>query len=205
MSLTGRLAKTLVVAATALLLLAASAAATTRYAAPAGAGSAPCTVKATPCPIGTAVGIAEPGDDVELAPGDYTFGPAFEPAVQVGTGVFLHGESRTARSVIRATDRLAVRLLGGASAADLDIYSSDPSGSAGALSIEAGTADRVRAFAAHNYGCFVFNGTIRNSICSSSDPTGEGLGMLSAGSAGGLPLLPGDDRWHLHLDCSSFR
>jgi hypothetical protein len=73
------------------LLLPATASATTRYAAPGGSDAdASCT--STACTLQRAVAVAQSGDDVQLASGDYTLGadPFCSGALQVDH-LYIHG------------------------------------------------------------------------------------------------------------------
>ena len=165
---------------------ASAAAAATRYAAPAGAGSAPCEA-ADPCPVEVALEAAAAGDDVELAPGVYE-PPAPVPVgalLEVPDGVHMHGASRTARSEIRAMGRLGVRLLGEARLSDLDV-SRTGEGNSGALTVENGTAERVRATTTEHSACYLSKGEIRSSVCATTDPLYSALDMLSFTSNSGL-------------------
>ena len=158
---------------------ASAAAAATRYAAPAGAGSAPCEA-ADPCPVEVALEAAAAGDDVELAPGVYE-PPAPVPVgalLEVPDGVHMHGASRTARSEIRAMGRLGVRLLGEARLSDLDV-SRTGEGNSGALTVENGTAERVRATTTEHSACYLSKGEIRSSVCATTDPLYSALDMSS--------------------------
>jgi hypothetical protein len=70
-----------------------------RYADPDGSASAPCTTKATPCALITALNSATSGDDVELAPGDY-----IQPtALTITIPINVYGEAGKPRPVIRRT------------------------------------------------------------------------------------------------------
>lgn len=173
-------------AATATTLLvalagAAGAAAATLHAAPAGAGSAPCAA-VDPCPIEVAVEAAEAGDEIELAPGTYEPPPpSIGALLEVPDGVHMHGASRTARSEIRATGRLAVRLVGEAGLSDLDV-SRTGEGNSGGLSIESGSVERVRSTTTKGSACYLHKGEIRSSVCATSDPSYSALDMLSFNS-----------------------
>lgn len=68
-----------------------------RYAGPEGGGSAPCTTKATPCFLITALNSATSGDDVELAPGDYIQNTALSITIPIN----VYGEAGKPRPVIR--------------------------------------------------------------------------------------------------------
>src|SRR4051794_38372270 len=88
-------------------------AATTRYAAPGATGVDPCTNPSAPCSIYTAASNTAPGtsiapgDDVVLAPGNYTdadLGPPATNFVQVANGVTVHGAVGQPRPVITRED-----------------------------------------------------------------------------------------------------
>jgi hypothetical protein len=78
--------------------LCATASAATRYAAPAGVGTPPCTL-AAPCPLGTAITGALAGDDVVVLPGDFTLAAT----VSVPPNVTVHGQDGSARPLIHYT------------------------------------------------------------------------------------------------------
>ena len=89
--MSGRI-RLLVATAGALLALPAGAAATTRYATPAGSATDPACAAAAPCTLQHAVAVAQSGEDVQLAPGDYALGadPSCAGALQL-SHVYVHG------------------------------------------------------------------------------------------------------------------
>ena len=105
--------------------------------------------------------------------------------LEVPDGVHMHGASRTARSEIRAIGRLGVKLLGEARLSDLDV-SRTGEGNSGALTVENGTAERVRATTTEHSACYLFKGEIRSSVCATTDPLYSALDMLSFSSNSGL-------------------
>ena len=81
--------------------------------------------------------------------------------------------------------RLGVRLLGEARLSDLDV-SRTGEGNSGALTVENGTAERVRATTTEHSACYLSKGEIRSSVCATTDPLYSALDMLSFTSNSGL-------------------
>ncbi|HVY77727.1 MAG TPA: choice-of-anchor Q domain-containing protein [Solirubrobacterales bacterium] len=77
------------------LVVPAAAQAATRYAAPGAVGAAPCAA-ANPCPIGTAVDLAEDGDEISLAGGTYELSAALDLEAEAT----LHGPGPGAGSAV---------------------------------------------------------------------------------------------------------
>src|SRR4051812_3971271 len=88
------------------LALAPAAAAQTRYAAPGGGGAQPCAA-AAPCSIAAAVQAAQDGDDVAIAPGDYTVSQTLKPRTRVA----LHGLDGQPRPRLLGPGKLAGEVL----------------------------------------------------------------------------------------------
>ncbi|HEX6665396.1 MAG TPA: hypothetical protein VF081_02240 [Solirubrobacterales bacterium] len=93
------------------LLFAASSSAAVRFAAPGGTGAEPCASQATPCPLFLASGGAvKAGDEVVLAPGEYsdTAGDlGAQGRLTVAAGVHLHGAVDEAQPLIALRDQVA--------------------------------------------------------------------------------------------------
>jgi len=151
----------LLLAIAALLMLAASAGAATRYAAPAGAGAAPCENQGNPCALDSALAAAIAGDEVELAPGTYNRGSR----VDVPDDVYMYGASLENRAHIVIDGEVGL-VLGGPDAlvSDLDVTKLNNSGTA-ALIVANGTAARVRANTDDGYACFIHGGLLADSLC----------------------------------------
>lgn len=151
----------LLLAIAALMMLTASAGAATRYAAPAGAGAAPCENQGNPCALDSALAAAIAGDEVELAPGTYNRGSR----VDVPDDVYMYGASLENRAHIVIDGEVGL-VLGGPDAlvSDLDVTKLNSSGTA-ALSVANGTAARVRANTDDGYACFIHGGLLADSLC----------------------------------------
>ena len=105
--------------------------------------------------------MAEPGDDVELAPGEYARGTT----VTVPDGVHARGESREARAHIVVSGTVGIALDGpDAKLSDLDV-TREPPGSAAALEIGMGSAVRVRADSDNGIACDIGGGELFDSVC----------------------------------------
>ncbi len=182
-----RLAGFLLLAFAALAGAATAASAATRYAAPGASGVPPCLSAASPCGLKQAVEVAEAGDDVQLAPGVYEPSPPpIGTVIEVPDGVAIHGQSRTERSLIRTVGRSTMRLVGNASAADLDIVRTGAGEGGGGINVGDGTAERVAAYTTVGYACYLVEGTVRSSVCSSTDTGYGGLFMFGVGTNNAL-------------------
>jgi hypothetical protein len=167
--------------AAAILGTASAAAAAPRYASPGGSGSA-CS-QASPCAIQTAVNNAVMGDEVVVAPGNYsppgmlTLGP---------TNVNVHGIQGQAIPHIQFTsgsylrdgnpgDRVSYLALDGTSPAPLQV---DSAGAA---------ADQVSAHSISSDACIVF-ATLTNSVCWTSGATYDALDVNLGASSYNVTL-----------------
>jgi hypothetical protein len=160
------------VTVTCLLVPLASAQAATRYAAPDGSSAnAPCTVKASPCDIRTAMDTSlQEGDTLLLAPGTYQHagpleaapdsvtiaGEPGEPAPLVepvgGHGLWIQGASSTVRDVRLKAPHEAEE--------GLFMFGKDS------------LAERVEVTGEASWGCVLDSGTVRNSLCASTRSDG---------------------------------
>src|SRR3954447_13015140 len=134
------------------LALAPAAQAATRYADPAVGSTQPCSADA-PCSLKAAVQVAQTGDDVALAPGDYAVTTNLTPR----SGVSLHGVAGLPRPRLLGSSQLAGVLLTldhGATATRLDVEAG--SHSEAALSVRQATvSDLVVIGRGANLGLYV--------------------------------------------------
>jgi hypothetical protein len=174
------------------LIAGGSAQAATRYAAPGGTGTAPCTDAQHPCTIYEAAGVtpavAQPGDEVVLAPGEYSdtagdLGPT--ETVQLAPGITVHGEAGQPRPVVKllaASFGFGAFIVGeGDTLSHVEI---DTSTARSNLSVFEGTAEdvivRSSSEQASTIACVQFAGTIRNSACLASGANAAAIGESNA-------------------------
>ncbi len=168
-----------------LLVAAANATAATRFAAPNGTGIDPCENPANPCTIFTAAdqaSSAEPGDEVVLAPGEYSdtagdLGPGF---VSLEPGIRLHGADGQPRPVIRLNEDVgapALTVNENDTVAHLEIVSAVADTD---ISVTGGVVeDLIARSSADGPGsttCTQTGGLIRNSACLNSGDGAAALG-----------------------------
>lgn len=143
----------------------AGAAAATHYAAPNGvAGNAPCTVKASPCDIETAVKAANlpTNDTLILAPG--TYHPAGELKVQNPATV--EGEAGQPAPLIEGTGTFALWFQNSATVRHLSIHA--PQGTIAGLFLSAinnNFVNHVSSTGEAEQACSVVAASIRDSLC----------------------------------------
>jgi hypothetical protein len=157
------------------LLFPAFASAAARFAEPGAGGSDPSCPQADPCDIEEAVNSAAVGDDVTILPGDYT---ASNPLIINGANTVVHGEAGQPRPVIQTSAPSGVfssNIFG--TVRDLEIRHT---GSGTALFSD-GTAERVIARSSTATACTSTFGTIRDSTCWATSPTGIGLDIPNSG------------------------
>lgn len=168
--------------AAALLLLAAAPALATRFASPAGSGSA-CTSVA-PCSLATAIEASGAGEEITVDPGTY------EPAKMIETHVnhlYIHGVLTAARPVIKGSGEILRSVRTRLSYLDIEGGSS---GSALSAAYEE-VLERmlIRGTPSGSYLCQCYSATIRNSVMiaqpGSSSPA---AGFISNGGEGQLEL-----------------
>lgn len=161
-------------------------AATTRYAAPGGVGSSPC-LQAEPCDLETAVeagaGGITSGDTILLAPG--TYHPT--GSVEVFLPVTLSGETGKPAPLIEVTGEFGLLMWEPSTVRDVRIHASAGTGSGFAM-FGPGTAERVESTGAADRACVVVTATLRDGLCSSNTPGGEGEGIVVF-EAGSTPEL----------------
>jgi hypothetical protein len=174
-----------------LALAAPGASAATRYAAPGGAETGPCTDPQHPCTIyeaaGATPGVAQPGDEVVLAPGEYsdTAGDLGSPEfVQLAPEIEVRGEADKPRPrivlasgtappgfVVEEEDLLA----------DVEVVTSSARSD---IEVEGGIVEdliaRNTSTTQPSIDCVQVAGMIRNSACLSSAPHGAAVGDSSA-------------------------
>lgn len=154
--------------------------AATRYAAPNGAPLASSCTALYPCALDHAVNRAAPGDEVVVGAGTYRLGVQLKPMDVLD----LHGDRNQARPRIIGDSDLAGALLvfRGGTLAHLSLEATAPKQRA--LSLQAGTADRVRLLSAAGPSAEIVatksGSVLRNSIVQGA--TG-GLTIRSKGSA----------------------
>jgi hypothetical protein len=176
------------------LLIAAPAQAATRFAAPGGTGTDPCANPATPCSIFTAADggapgtTVEAGDEVVLAPGEYSdaagdLGPS--EVVQLAAGISVHGEKGAERPVVRLEE--ASFGFGAFTVTDGDTLSHveiDTSTARSNLAVFGGTVEgvivRSTSEMAQTIACLHFAGTIRDTACLASGANSAAIGVSNA-------------------------
>ena len=166
-------------------MTAANATAATRFAAPNGTGIDPCEEAANPCSIFTAAdeaSSAEPGDEVVLAPGEYSdtagdLGPGF---VSLEPGIRLHGADGQPRPVIRLNELVgapALTVNANDTVSHLEIVSAVADTD---ISVTGGVVEdliaRSSAEGPRSTTCTQTGGIIRNSACLSSGDGAAALG-----------------------------
>ncbi len=173
-----------------------------RFAAPGGTGSAPCANEADPCSLFDAASstgedpIAEPGDEIVLAPGTYSdseedLGPS--GSVALAAGVYLHGEAGKPKPLIvleRNADLGALRVGADDTVSHLRI---DSPIARTDIRVSGGVVEDVIArsssAAAGTIVCFHAAGLIRDSACLSDGAHATALGVnLSPTSGRSLAL-----------------
>jgi hypothetical protein len=165
-----------------LALIAPSAAegAAIRYAAPTPAGTQDCSSPANACSLmkaTTDVAVAD-GDEVILAPGEYTVGEAIE----VSKAIDIHGQGAPSATRIVANPAPAnsgvVLNKAGTKLHDLQI---EYTGVFSALFASEGTVDRVVVISSSTAGCGLSNATLLDAICVSKGAGGAGLNVNWSG------------------------
>ena len=189
MALTGAIA----IAVACLLACAQSAGATTRFAAPGGTGSAPCTSPDQPCRLFEAAdsraGVVEAGDEVILAPGTYSGTDAsFEGvALELPAKVKLIGEPGKPRPVISGSPAsLLVKVGAGGGLFHLELRCGDGR----ATFVAGGTIEDVISIATGEAGSagaleslIGLGGSIRDSVFLVDSGGGEALEVSGFGAA----------------------
>ena len=136
-------------------------AAVSRYASPSGSGTA-CT-SADPCSLTQAVGGTGAGDEVIVAPGDYSLSQVVLSAV----GVTVHGVAGKPRPRLLVAGNAFVALSGGATLRYVEV-DQDPAGTAWPIHLNGGSLDQVVAKGAAQAGSWVvsagWSANIRNSV-----------------------------------------
>jgi hypothetical protein len=152
-----------------------AAAAANRYASVGGSGAACST--GSPCSLSEAVGNANSGDDVSIAPGTYSLGTGSIAVIR--DNLTLHGPAGGPKPSITSTGNNVVYLLGdGNVLRDVSVTHSGGSGLTGIAMIGASTAERVEVVSTVPSGvaCGVFLGAlIRDSTCVSTGADGVAL------------------------------
>jgi hypothetical protein len=163
------------VCAATLLSAASASAATTRYAAPGGSGST-CS-QTSPCAIQIAVNDAGAGDEVIIAPGDYSPPASVVPGLN---NIYLHGVAGQPMPRIHFTAGF--------------LWIGNPGDRASHLAVDGvssplettngGTADQLVAHAtgATQPACFVY-ASLTDSVCWGSGANGRGVEAQTAGAA----------------------
>jgi hypothetical protein len=172
-----------------LLLVAgvASAGAAQRFAAPGATGNGACPQQA-PCSIARAVQVAQAGDEIILAPGNYSDTAGDINAVAVGPGVSLHGAFGAPRPIITmlngAFSTAAFSVTAGASVSHLELRTS---ARPNLINVSGGTVEDIvaRSTTVEGRACGITAGAFRDSVCLSSGDEGVALGGDGAG-----PLPP---------------
>jgi hypothetical protein len=146
----------------------AAASASPRYAAPTPKGTADCSSPENACGLTTAIDTASSGDDVYV-PGDqgaYTVG-----FTSLGNPATIHVHGTNGRPQVNFTDSG----FGLTTNSTLDNVSLSKTGTGTLLSLTSGaTADRTIAKnSGGDHACFLMGGTLRNSVCWTSVPTGS--------------------------------
>jgi hypothetical protein len=149
---------------------------TTRWAAPNGTASGnPCTNFSDPCDLQYAIGTADPGDHISVAPGDYDGGA---DGFYVNRQLIIEGQSGSTRPRLFASNSISV--LVSATGVTLNYLEIDSTKDLALLMLhpytsgtdagDAGTVEDVVVHASHN-ACVVQDlvVTFRDSICTSSN------------------------------------
>lgn len=143
----------------------ASAAAATHYAAPNGvAGNAPCTVKASPCDIETAIKAANLPTNETLVLASGTYHPAGELKVQNSATV--EGEAGQPAPLIEGTGTFALWFQNSATVRHLSIHS--PHGTIVGLflsAINSNFVSRVSSTGEAEQACAVVSANVRDTLC----------------------------------------
>jgi hypothetical protein len=156
-------------------LLPALASARTRYATPDGTGPVATCPQADPCDLADAMDyyVLRDGDEVVFGPGIYEDPDGY---MGVSKAVYVHGAAGEPRPVIQETNNGVFIDNDQAKIADLRI---EASGSANALSIRRGMAERVDVRSINGTACFVAWATVRDSVCASSSSSGLSSGYAN--------------------------
>ncbi len=169
-----------------LLIAASSASAAARFASPTGSGTA-CT-QAQPCEIVTAVNDAMNNDDITIEPGTYgSPTPLTTTLDDGGNTLTIHGEAGQPRPVIITQAGYGIELLGAnSSVSDLDLEDTAGTNGIYVSGLYKATIDHVisHVSAANAVACYP-SGTVTDSVCWSSGPSGTAatLLVLLSGSA----------------------
>jgi hypothetical protein len=164
------------VAMTCLLVPFASAQAATRYAAPDGsAANTPCTVKASPCDIQTAMNTSlQEGDTLLLAPGTYQpTGPLQSARDSVG----VEGEPGEPAPLVETVDGHGLWFQGGSSTVrDVRIKAPHQAEEGLLMTGDDSLAERVEVTGEAGWACALDSGIVRDSLCAST-LSGGGSGL----------------------------
>ena len=166
------------------LFIASSASAAARFASPSGSGTG-CT-QGAPCDIVTAVNSAVSGDDITIEPGTYgSPTPLTTTLDDEGKTLAIHGQAGQSRPVIVTQAGYGIELLGNnSSVSDLDVE--DAVGQYGIYVSGAyeSAIDHVisHVSAAKAVACYPA-GTLTDSVCWSSGPSGVAATLLVISSA----------------------
>ena len=170
-----------------LLAMPALASATTRYASPSPAGDATCAAD-SPCGLGLAMSLSVlPGDEVVLAPGDYTL----EETLSVPAGVTVRGTDGAPRPVLHgnSANTLVAADTPNATLRHLTIRQDGNNGvalHAAALAPVPIVLDRlfIEAAGAESIAAELGLGaTLSNSVAWSSSSVGDGVHVVASGAA----------------------
>jgi hypothetical protein len=165
-------------------------AATTRYTAPGASGPEPCA-EAAPCEIHNAVQNATAGDTVVITPGEYgTPAMPLTTAIVATPKLSITGVPGQPRPIIHGNATNMLRITHAEST--LRWVEVRNAGVTSAIFFRGALAEQVvgRATRINAYGCNVQNGTVLNSVCSSSGDGGNGVGVATSG---GGPAQPQPD------------
>jgi hypothetical protein len=162
---------------------AASASAATRFAAPGGAGAEPC-YPAQPCSLFTAAdreGGATAGDEVVLAPGEYSemagdFG--MNGFVTLEEGISVHGAADQPRPLIKRTTASGLPALTVTAGDTVSHVEVDNTAAFTGIEILGGVVEDViaRSSVEGSIACRFSGGTIRNTVCLSTGARAAAIG-----------------------------
>jgi hypothetical protein len=161
----------------------------TRYAAPGGSPADDCHSEATACDLATAIAgtagnLPTSGEEVIVEPGNYSLASTIDENV-LDLDLNVHGVVGQPRPVIEQTNPAGELKVSGGALSYLDFEG----GGTNVVNFSGGVMDRVimRGAGNGNFVCQCGRGLVRNSVFTSTGPTGP-LGVTSNGGTSSLTL-----------------